>query len=254
MMIAAVTVAACTPETEPAPTAPDMQPLVAAYSAPDGRLTRETAPLLVEALIERGRTLESVAALVDSFSNANSGFGSALEEDDTEQSESGLSVRRQGQTSNFDGWGRVQYICPGWADGSVDRRWGIIELFALLESGGISEVVWGAAKQCHLPGTQNQQFHGELRYHVETQILAFDGDLTPEGGTAAPLQFHVQLLEEGISHQIDLEDGSGFVVTLFGADEGLQLTVTDVDGPWGCGADETTFQGRCERGDEVLEW
>ena len=253
-LLVAVTVAACSPETEPAPKAPDMQPLVAAYASPDGRLTAETAPLLVEALIDRAQTLESVVALVESFSDANGGFGAALEEDDTEQSESGLSVRRQGQSSDFNGWGRVQYICPGWTDGSVDRRWGLIELFALLEEGGLSEVVWGAAKRCHLPGTQNQEFNGGLRYHVESQILAFEGELTPEGGLPAPLAIHVRLLDDGVSHQIDLEDGSGFVLTLVSAEDGLQLSVMDVEGEWACDADGATFQGRCQRGDEVLEW
>ncbi|MCA9560868.1 MAG: hypothetical protein KC583_20105, partial [Myxococcales bacterium] len=165
-----------------------------------------------------------------------------------EARQDGLVVRRQALSADFDGWARLEYVCPGQAPDLVDRRQGTIELFALLADGGLQQPVWGEARGCALPdsGDAVLRLDGDVFYEVSAGVLSFTGSLAQGAEAAAPFRIELQAIETGgLRHRVVLPEGH-LILGWDGAAAPDALTIDDANGRWSCGLSVgASISGRC---------
>jgi hypothetical protein len=219
-----------------APTQPNVSAIVTAYAQPTAALTQENAPLVVAALVQ---TLEDLQQALTVFGAMQDVF--AAFEGSTDSRGDGLAVRRQALSAGFDGWARVEYVCPGLAPEIVDRRQGVIEAFAFVTQGGLRPPMWGNARDCALPDSgEAVRFDGDLIYEVESGLLSFTGTLARAAERVVPFRLEVMLRDGMIRHRVVLPDGH--LILAWDYDAGPEsLTVETLDGDWTC---RVQLQGR----------
>lgn len=239
----ALGLSACVHDDESAPNPPDVRAVVEAYERPTAPLTQDNAPEVIEAL---QRTLDDLRTALEVI-DALEGIVASLDAS-TDAATDGLSVRRQALSADFDGWARVEYVCPGLAPSVVDRRLGTIEMFALVAEGGLKQPVWGNARGCALPdsGGAVLNLDGEFFYEVAAGVISFTGSLAKAGEAAAPFGIELQTLDGGaLRHRVVLPEGH-LILGWEGQASPDAISVHDANGQWSCGVSVgASITGRC---------
>ncbi len=229
-------------DAEQPPRAPDVTAALAAYDAPKGSLTADSAPELLEALVAEAKAFEQAAVLFTAFQDVIGGLGGSSETSGGQA----LRVRRQALSGAFTGWARIEYVCPGLDANVIDRGQGIIEAFGQLKGGKLDPLIWGEAKRCALPDADGRvlRFSADMLFETTRQLVAFGGSLTDADGITAPFGLDVLILEGGFSHRVSLPDGD-VVLTWAGGTDFDHIDVEDRAGAWSCGVTLAPVGGTC---------
>ncbi len=258
VIAAAVLATACTP-ADPAPQAPSVTGLRAAYAPADGTLTPANAPFVAKTVVSRLRQVLQGRSLLTELLDV---IGELKSTSDT-SAEGALSVTQQGLTTSGSGWLRLTHICEGFSghDPPDAKKNGRIQIWATFSKGaGVGSVVWGNFDGCRLPsGAEAEQVVDgdvalDLKDASETGVLAqFDLTWLDTAGAEVPLQLDFRLAGESVANSIALPEG-GHVLVGVVTEDGAQLAVDDMGGRWNCAVDTTGEHGGCDRGTGSVSW
>jgi len=221
------------------------------YQEPSGTLTPASAQSLILALqgdlqkfIELGPVIHEVLKALGGFSV------------DEEQTEQGLTVRKQAITGEAGGWGVLFRRCPGWL-GQEER--GEIKLTALFTGKGLGEVVWGSIEACRVESDIQRYFDGEIRLGLidleqGELLIDFDGEFGgPDFGE--PLQVDFLLRGGYLFVRQSVEEGEfllGLKLEEISDTGNFPFLLRDQGGEWSCHIDLNG--GRCDTPEKSIVW
>jgi hypothetical protein len=189
---------------EPVPTPPDMSALVSAYDDPQGRLTADTLPDMIESALEMLESVVNTGSLSILFDAIGglAGFGetSGALMIDGPYAERGQLLAIGGVEIDGAGFLRIRRICEGWDDSTTpnEGRDGVIEFTSTFNDAGLDPVVWGAMTGCRYRfGESELELTGGLNIHLGS---IFEDLTDPEIGAAEPIliEFDLSFLFEMI--------------------------------------------------------
>ena len=264
---AAALVAGCRTDDDFAPpTPPDMSALVAAYTAPTGRLDGDAALEVAQGLAARAGDLRKALLLSTSIISAVE----SVSPEATETAEGGLvTARTQGLSGTFEFWQQVRWACygPNGAGAPVDPQWGHIALNTLGGEAGFHPVAWGGFERCAMPyeGGVTQVLNGALQAHIpwgeaegQPFVLDFDGTWLDDAGDEVSARIDFAIIGQTLALLQTTSSGSFRVdVAVESVRDilaGGGLTLKDADGEWRCTVSPDLDGGECSVGDRTVQW
>lgn len=261
--------AGCREEAEPAPTPPDMQPVLSQFEHPEGALTADNATETLQAFVERLNGLadalllfEFVNSMVGSWANSGES-GSGLTTASAGHAEDGaaLSTAQQGLSLAAGAWGRLIHQCGGWGDGLR----GTFQLMNTADlEGGLGEVFWGRFSDCHLSVEDRQiRFDGDVRLLTPFQrpevgfLLVFSGISQQAGEAQKPFELELRIANDEVQLRQPLPSGEDIVVAVSTSTPEGALPELRVRGAvnWTCGLNDELTGGQCTSdGGETIDW